>query len=99
MFNAPGPSPPGGGVRGGSGFCSSAILELSAVGFQPSAPNDKPAAGKLVTGCVYRILCALGAESIVSRKRGRLSVGVNPIEARSRVRSHGLGTRLSLSDR
>src|ERR1700687_230586 len=84
MFNAPGPSPPGGGVRGSSGFCSSAILELSAVSHQLATINQL--LGKLVTGCVYRILCALGAGFIVPRKRRRLTEGVNGIEARRRAR-------------
>src|ERR1700680_3892029 len=86
MFRAPGPSPPGGGVRGSSGFCSSAILELSAVGFQPSARNDKSAAGKTCNWLCLQDLMCLGSWIYCSTKMRRLTEGVNRIEARRRAR-------------
>ena len=73
-------------MRGSSGFCSSAILELSAVGFQPSARNDKSAAGKTCNWLCLQDLMCLGSWIYCSTKMRRLTEGVNRIEARRRAR-------------
>src|SRR5438309_9351856 len=80
MFPAlvPPPSPPGGGVSGNCGFCSSAMF-FSHSGRANSTHAATNSAHPVITpkcalnSCIYRKLCVRGIQEIIAQKRATLA--------------------------